>query len=270
MCVKIMLHKPHHRYWLVLLGFAVLFVVAWSIIRCFPSKPQGTVEVLSRQTVNVRGVPRNYRLVVPKSIKGSAKLPILFVYHGLGETPEQMAQDSRLNQLAAEKHCIVVYPQGRRLSWPVVVPENNPDYLDAELEFFDTLLKKLAADYPVDLKRVYALGMSQGGTFVSLLASKRSDRLAAIVSHSAWLPESLAKHGIHAQYKLPAMFIAGTDDKVVPQSQTRQAYECFKSEDHPAEFFLLPGVGHRWAWRQDINQRIWLFLSNHARKEPYR
>ena len=263
---KKMLHKPLRRYVLVLIGFATLFIAAWSVYRHIISMPQATVEVLEQQSLDVRGVTRHYRLVVPKLQKDSANLPILFVFHGAGETSERMAHYTRLDQLAAEGNCVVVYPQGKRLSWPVVVSDENPNYLNDDLAFFDELLTRLADKYPIDPNHVYALGMSQGGTFVTLLVAKRSDRLAGVVSHSSWLPKPLAKHGIHAQYKLPVMFIAGEEDVTVPPEQTRQAFEQFKTEGHLAEFYLLPGVGHHWATDGNIDRWIWQFLSVHARQ----
>jgi poly(3-hydroxybutyrate) depolymerase len=258
-------HKWHPWCWLLLAILAVLILVATLAWRYACNKAPRSLKVFPEQMLEVNGKPRQYRLAVPESLDNLKSVPVVFVFHGSGETPEQMARNTRLDRLAAEENCIVVYPQGKRLSWPVVDPEDNPDCLDTELMFFDDLLRNLAAEYPVDLKRVYALGMSQGGAFVSLLAAHRSDCLAAVASHSSWLPESLIKHGIQAQRKLPVIFIAGTEDEIVPQSQTRQAYEHFKTEGHPAEFYLLSGVGHHWALPQDVDLKIWRFLSVHAR-----
>jgi hypothetical protein len=42
-----------------------------------------------------------------------------------------------------------------------------------------------------------------------------------------------------------------------------EAYQCFRREGHPAQFWKIPGLGHSWAREQGINRRIWEYLSQH-------
>lgn len=219
--------------------------------------------VLPEETIRVQGVPRHYRLVIPHSPDARTPAPVLFAFHGAGDTPEQMARYTQLDQLAASKGLYLVYPQGLHLSWPPFIPADNPEYVERDLAFFDTLCRDLNARYPVDEKRVYVAGMSQGAAFVSLLVAKRSDKLAAAVSHSGWLADPLSEEGIHAQRKCPVMFIAGSEDRQISPDAVKEAYTCFGREGHPVEFCLIEGLGHRWALEHDVNERMWRFLQRY-------
>ncbi len=114
----------------------------------------------------------------------------------------------------------------------------------------------------MDLNRVYATGMSNGAYFVNLLASQRSERIAAIAPHSGGIG-LLGRRGIHAGRKYPIMVIHGTDDRLVPVAQARKSQEAYRKEGHEAVLVEIPGLGHRWATSANINDTIWEFFRAH-------
>ena len=189
--------------------------------------------------------------------------PILFVFHGALDTTEQAAEYTRLDRLASSQGVYVVYPQGRFLNWPPSIPPENPECIEPDLALFDALCRELAHRYPVDTKRIYVTGMSQGAAFVNLLVAKRSEKIAAAAAHSGWLPDPLGESPLHTRRKCPMLFIAGTEDRQVPPAAVREAYDCFRRADHPVEFLLIEGLGHHWALEHDVNAKIWRFLSPH-------
>lgn len=148
-------------------------------------------------------------------------------------------------------------------SWSPFIPPENPEHVDADLHFFDAVCDELTQQYNIDERRVYATGMSQGAAFVNLLVARRSKKLAA-AAHSGWLPRPLPDEGIRAERKTPMLFIVGSDDTQVPPDVVSSAYECFRREGHPSEYYEVRRLGHGWGRRQGINDRIWRFLSGHS------
>ena len=51
---------------------------------------------------------------------------------------------------------------------------------DADLNFLDSLLDRMEADFNIDASRIYATGHSNGSMMTWTLASRFTDRLAAI------------------------------------------------------------------------------------------
>ncbi len=247
----------------VTLGVAVVLLVAvlaaWQVGRRMSRLP---VTILPRETVEVEGVAREYRLVVPDSLQESP-VPLLLVFHGALETNEAVARSTQLDRLAAAQGFFLVYPQGLNQSWPASLPADNPDYYMRDLAFFDAMVDDLAERYPIDRRRVYVAGISQGGAFVQLLVSRRSEKIAAAVSHSGWLPDPLSVQGIGARRECPLMLVVGSDDKQVSPTAAEESRDCFRREGHPVEYHMIEGLGHRWALEHDINETIWSFLSEH-------
>jgi poly(3-hydroxybutyrate) depolymerase len=219
--------------------------------------------ILRDQFADVDGVKRRYRLVIPRSLSASRPAPLLFAFHGARGSADGMAKSTNLDRLAVDQGFFLVYLEGRHSSWPPFIPPENPRFIEPDLLFFDLLCDELIGRYNIDDKRVYATGMSQGAAFVNLLVAKRSDKIAAAAPHSGWLPKPLADEGIEAVRKCPLFMVAGTDDAQVPEEVVRRAAECFRNEGHPVELHLINGLGHRWASKHTINEKIWAFLASH-------
>lgn len=262
--MKALFRTRRRLLWLSAAFVAVIVAGLLVALHLVPWRARLPVTVLRDQTIDVDGVPRRYRLVIPDSVDARTPAPLLFAFHGASDTTEGTARYTQLDRLAAAKGFYPVYPEGRYLSWPPSIPPENPDCIKPDLLLFDALCDELAGSYHIDRKRVYATGVSQGAAFVELLVARRSEKLAAAASHSGWLPEPLPEEGIHAQRKCPILFITGSEDKQVPPATVKAACECFRREGHPVEFCEVEGLGHGWALEQGINERIWRFLSQHA------
>lgn len=223
-------------------------------------KTQLPADVLRGRMV-VREESREYRLLIPHAVDSRQATPLVFAFHGAGDTPEQMAEYTGLDDLAVAHGFYLLYPQGRFHSWPPYILPDNPEPVERELAFFDAILGDMSDRYNIDPSRVYAVGMSQGGAFVDLLVAKRNSRLAAAASHSGWLPTPLPSEGWIVDYPCPVLFIAGASDRQVTLSMVERAHDCCARQGHPTELLVIPGLGHRWARDHDINERIWQFLS---------
>jgi polyhydroxybutyrate depolymerase len=81
-----------------------------------------------------------------------------------------------------------------------------------DVGFLKMMLKKLQINYPVDAKRIYVTGMSNGGMMAYLLGAELADKIAAIA------PVVGSMSGNEPTPRQPISVIAfnGTNDPVVP------------------------------------------------------
>jgi polyhydroxybutyrate depolymerase len=229
---------------------------------CHPARGESTTAPdgtgVSHGKLEVAGQVREYRLYVPASVRESGKrAPLLFAFHGFRiDNMDRMAAYTQL-EATAEKHgFIIVFPNGRETRWRLRF-EGNED-----IAFFDALFKHLKATLPVDDRRIYLTGMSNGAYFINLLASQRSTVIAAIAPHSGGLG-LLARRGIHAERKYPVLIIHGADDDLVPPSQGRQCRDAYQNEGHEVTYREIAGLRHLWGNPAEINETMWRFFDGH-------
>lgn len=160
--------------------------------------------------------------------------------------------------LKGSRGSIDLYLQGRLLNWPPLIPPENPDILEPDLEFFRAICDELVARQHADPRRIYLAGVSQGGAMVSAVAAKYSERIAAAVCCCGWMPEPLDVEPLKTRYKRPILFIAGARDRRLPPDVVRVAHDVFERAGHPVEFRVIAGFGH--GWPREENGRIWDFL----------
>jgi polyhydroxybutyrate depolymerase len=238
----------------VLLAVIGLLVVSIGVV-AWRSRLRATVTYGS---LVVDGRERTYRLATPRAPEDGPPLPLVYAFHGTGDDGDFMAGCTKLDELAATERFLLAYPEGILGGWKIFKPAGEPDEENIDVAFFDALHRKLLADCNVDPTRVYAVGHSAGGAWVHLLAASRSDKIAAIVAHSGWLPDRM-KPAINATRPYPVMIVQGVDDT---QVTLRQADECrwrYEAEGHEVEQVTVEGLGHAWAVSH--NAEFWQFLS---------
>jgi poly(3-hydroxybutyrate) depolymerase len=225
-----------------------------------PSKGKGGAAGAQECEIKVGERVRLYRLVVPEGLDPAKPVPLLFAFHGLGDSKNFICLYSGFEELARKNGFIAAFPAGLEKRWELRPGDDNKDLL-----FFDALLDHLAAKYNVDLRRVYASGMSMGGYFSNLLAAKRSERIAAIAPHSGGMGV-LASTGIRAKKKYAVFIVHGDADRIVKVEEGRTSRDLYKKEGHDAEYVEVQGLGHVWARKEDITYRMWKFFLDHPLK----
>jgi polyhydroxybutyrate depolymerase len=248
-----------YRIWF-LVGLGAMVGLSMLVHRLSERLP---ITVLANQTISVSGVERTYRLVLPNKLPLSSRVPLLVVLHGALDTVEQAAEYTDLDRLAAQHDLCLLYLQGWNDSWPPFIPEKHPEVVDRDIAFFDAACNRIESNYPIDPRRVYITGMSQGAAFLHVIVARRSERIAAAASHSGWLPDPLGETGVDTTHKCPVLFIVGKNDTQVSPESVAKAHDCFADAGHPTTMLQLEGVGHRWAKDRGINETIWQFLSDH-------
>lgn len=138
------------------------------------------------RTLNVDNRERGYLVHVPEVKPKGAAWPVVLVLHGGGSNADQMVRFSGMSEKAETAGFIAVYPKGTgRLKKLLTYNGGNCcGYAQREkvddVKFVDELLDDLSKVVSIDEKRIYATGMSNGAIMCYLLASKLSDRIAAI------------------------------------------------------------------------------------------
>jgi polyhydroxybutyrate depolymerase len=217
----------------------------------------GKVGTFPNEVIVVAGKPREYRLVVPKTVDPAKPVALVFAFHGAFDSKDLMPLYSQLDELASEKGFILVYPNGKNKSW-VILPELAGD----DLAFFDALYADLTAKYDVDKNRVYLTGMSNGAFFSHVVAAQRPGKIAAIAVHSGGLG-FYGSRDINAQPKYAVLVIHGAADSIVSVEEGRKTRDAYKKWGHAVEYVEIPGHNHLWALLADVNHKIWDFFVAH-------
>lgn len=181
-----------------------------------------TVELISG------GETRSYLLHVPESVEATTPTPLVLTFHGFAGWPAQQMEMSRWTPIADEYGFIVVYPAGTGfpLRWRIGQDFNEAGATD-DLAFIADLLDTLSQQFCLDLNRVYANGISNGGGMSYLLACELADRFAAIgtVAGAYIEPEG----GCQPSRPVPVIAFHGTDDQIVPYEGQRSRRFSFPS-----------------------------------------
>lgn len=146
--------------------------------------------------------------------------PLLIALHGGGGDSRSMINltGGRFNELADARNFYVVYPQGYENGWN---DGRNDPYAPArkenidDLAFLSRLIDAIAAEVPIDLSRVFATGMSNGGFMSMRVACQMSDRIRAVAAVTAQLSADLLS-ACQPTRPVGVLIINGTEDPVVP------------------------------------------------------
>ena len=136
---------------------------------------------------------RSFRLMVPPGYDGSRPLPVIFAWHWLNASSASFVREAELESAVEELDFIAVLPDALRnangdkayfLSWPFAEVWG----VEGELRFFDDLLACVNDQLNVDRDRVYGIGVSAGGLWLTSLAmtdrpsTSRASRSSAAAS----------------------------------------------------------------------------------------
>ena len=183
------------------------------------------------QTLAWDGLTRTYSVHAPAQI--GPQVPLVLVLHGADSNGTEAARYTSMSTLADREGFIVVYPDGapgransdRGRTWNAVhccgkAYQNDID----DLGFLTALIEKMLATYPVDPKRIYVVGHSNGAMMAYKLAAEKSELIAAIAPISGTIggdPDtSDADHTLkivpNPEMPVAVAIFHGTADHVVP------------------------------------------------------
>lgn len=154
----------------------------------------------------------------------------MMALHGTGGTPRLMARITGFAQLADREGFALVLPAalgrpGREeaatgAAWNAGPGLGCPDHAEADdTGFLRALAAHLAATQPVDARRIYVCGLSNGGRMAARLALEASDRFAA----AALVAGAWDGRGDTPGRPIPVLMIHGTADRHIPYEGGRGA-----------------------------------------------
>jgi polyhydroxybutyrate depolymerase len=169
-------------------------------------QPEGT-----RRALRAGSVERTYLLHRPESSPSHRALPLLLVFHGAGGQGAGMARHTGLATLAVARGYAVVHPDGLRRRWN----DGRGHATQDDVGFVRVLLDSLGRELPVDARRVYAAGISNGAGFAYRLACDLPGTFAAIAA-VAGAPAAVLEERCAATRPVSLIAFQGTRDPLMP------------------------------------------------------
>jgi polyhydroxybutyrate depolymerase len=177
-------------------------------------KPSDISMAGETHTLMNQGIERTYLLYTPSSYTGKSPMPLVIGFHGGHTTPERFAKTTEFNALADKEGFMVAYPAGVDKNWndgreSATLPKQS------DVAFVSAMIDDIQKNHPVDSRRIYATGISNGGFMTQRLACELSNKIAAFASVASTIPTPLA-----AQCKpnkpVPMLMINSPVDPFIP------------------------------------------------------
>jgi polyhydroxybutyrate depolymerase len=257
--------------------------------------------VAEPHTVVVGGLTRTYQSFSPA---GPGRWPLLVVLHGRGQSVRAVIDQGDFVDLVHQRRAVVAYPDGVGRSWNAgggccgaAAARGTPD-----AAFIEAVVADASRVLPVEPRRVYLVGYSNGGKLAYRLACSRPTLFAAIATYGA-VPLAACPAG---HPPVPMLLAVGARDGVLPFAgaprahpplpSNRVALGWLRAEDGCAdtptagtagratvrrwtdcapggavESVLYPGAAHAWpsgTTGPGLTALVWDFLSGHPAGAP--
>jgi len=182
--------------------------------------------VMAQKTVTdsilSEGVMRHYHIYIPKNYISRSPRSLIIHLHGYSSNALLEKSYTNYMPIADTAGFLVVYPEGTVDShgyqyWTAGIPDlpTTPD----DVAYISMLIDTLHTHYNIDLKRIYASGLSNGGYMCYQLAWKLPNKISAIASVSGSMA-ALEFAKCKPTQAVPVLEIHGTADQTVPYTSS--------------------------------------------------
>lgn len=199
----------------------IVHIAAAAMLLAGAAQAQSVKPGEHRFTIRAAGLERHYLVHVPKS-GAATPLPVVVMLHGGGGTSRGAATETGWSAKADEAGFLAVFPDamppdpsrpGQFRTNPQLWNDGSDRFYRGQkapddVAFIDAMLDDLASRFPVDKRRIYATGFSNGASMSFRIGLELSHRFAAIapVAGALWLVPGTLKHPV------PMLYITGTAD----------------------------------------------------------
>lgn len=193
------------------------------------------------------GRTRSYRLHVPPAAVTGRPLPLVLNLHGATQNGLLQEAQSGMDASSDRDGYLVAYPDGTRIATKL---SPDPVAKDAQygfnagyccglpstthvddVDFLLAVIANIASRTPVDLRRVYVTGMSNGGMMAYAMAAQASTYIAAIASVSGQVEQPT----IAPTRPVPTMEFHSVDDPIA-------RFNGVNNSDPKLVFSVMDGV----------------------------
>ena len=221
--------------------FACLFLLAViAITACHSGVKKAAISqgLKIDQKIKVGSLTREYDLFEPHGLSLGRKYPLVISLHGHGGSKEYNSGTSGkksphkvFRDVGEREKFFVVYPQGEkggdgRRGWNECRADakSNPDTDDTA--FISQLIDQLVREYPIDPRRVYVVGTSNGGGMAVRLAIEIPDKLAAAAS--IVFTGAVNSECPKPKKPISMLFMNGTEDPFAPYNGGKVGKDKFE------------------------------------------
>ena len=180
--------------------------------------PAADTSSYSRVVLRHDSADRSYLLHVPDATR-DRPAPLLLELHGRGIGPARFDRMTGFVALANEQGFVVAMPSAIDEIWN---DGRDPRRSTDDVAFLLAVIDDIRARTPIDDRRIYAVGMSNGATMIGRLACEKAERLAGVAQVAGTAACAIAASCRPAR-AVPIVQIHGTADRYAPESGgTRQ------------------------------------------------
>jgi poly(hydroxyalkanoate) depolymerase family esterase len=166
----------------------------WLGLRGAKHAPASITDIVPEGTKFIDGTysneagSRTYKLFVPSGYHQGQPLPLVVMLHGCTQSPDDFAAGTRMNFIAEELNCFVVYPAQSSGANPSKCwnwfRSSDQRRDEGEPSLIAGITRQVMRDYSIDPKRVFVAGLSAGGAAAAIMGATYSDLYAAVGIHS--------------------------------------------------------------------------------------
>lgn len=176
------------------------------------SQDRSAYEAGEEITISVGGLNRTYVAYAPANMV--ARPGVVMVLHGGSGTARGIMGSVRMNPVADQQGFLAIYPQaageGARWNSGTAISAGGPD----DIAFLRAVIADVAQRYNADPSRVYAGGISSGGSMLYALACQAPGMVRAIAPVAANMSQE-QQAACNPSQGTPIMMFSGTDDPLM-------------------------------------------------------
>lgn len=199
---------------------------------------------VTKHTIDVDGMSRDYQLHVPSTYSGEREVPLILDFHGIFMGPVLQRWVSNTDDLSEDQGIIVAYPDGIDNAWNVGPCCTESREID-DVAFAKAVVEDISARACINEKRVYAMGYSNGGGLSHYLACHAADTFAAVAPAAFDLLEE-NQEACDPVRPMPVYSYRGRTDPIVPYEGGESTPPTLTYDLDPIHFMGAQATFERW------------------------